>query len=291
VLPVRTPELGDTIAKEGTSAGDTVTTSGRIVGASVDESRVVLSGEVTAQRAAWSERLRTINLLEGFLHVPASARGVYPISAQGEGDTVILAGRWFEDGSRCWLWLNRARHRLYGPALAEKLAWLEAGDILHIEWAPDVVVLRMAGHDSEVQNEESRLVDLGELATLRGGLGESYRRSLQSILQDAPAGLTFVEVVKALRERQQHNMHRGTIRALLYSGGFVQKDRRWFPAPDSREGARQLREAMVETLVQEEQEEQEEQDRQTQALSPAEFRRKRIKAIHRRLEEIINSLH
>jgi hypothetical protein len=284
VLPVRTPEPEDTIAKEGTSTREAVATSRRTSAVSTDASRVVLSGEVTAQRAAWSERLRTINLLEGFLHIPASARGVYPIPARGESDTVVLAGRWFEDGSRCWLWLDRARHRLYGPALAEKLAWLEAGDMLHIEWAPDIIVLRMAGHDSDVQIEEARLVDLGELATLRGGLGESYRFSLQAILQDAPAGLTFAEVVKAIRERQHHNIHRGTIRALLYSGGFVQKDRRWFPAPDSKMGARQLREAMVETLV------QEEPDEQTQALSPADFRRKRIKAIHKRLEEIITSL-
>lgn len=101
----------------------------------------------------------------------------------------------------------------------------------------------MAGHDFEVQSEEARLVDLQELVALCGGLGESYRRSLQFILQDASPGLTFAEVVKAIRERQQHNIHRRTIRALLYNGGFVQKDRSWFPASDSKAAARQLRKA------------------------------------------------
>jgi hypothetical protein len=154
--------------------------------------------------------------------------------------------------------------------------------VLHIEWEPDVVVLRIVGHDSEVHSEESRLVDLAELAALRGGLGESYRRSLQTILQDAPEGLPFAEIVQALRERQQHEIHRGTIRALLYSGGFVSRNRRWFAAPDSEAASRQLRKAMVETLVQEEHD--------GQALSPAEFQRRRIKAIYRRLQEIIHNL-
>jgi len=58
-------------------------------------------------------------------------------------------------------------------------------------------------------------MDLQELMTLRGGLGESYRRLLQAFPQDAPAELTFAEVVKTLRERQQHNVHCGAIRKLL----------------------------------------------------------------------------
>ena len=284
VLPVRTPEAEDITTKEETSAKDAVPTSRRIAAAGVDESRVVLSGEATAPRAAWSERLRTINLLEGFLHVPASARGVYPTPALGEGDTVVLSGMWFEDGSRCWLWLDRAKHRLYGPDIAEKLEWLEAGDILRIEWTPDVVVLRITGHDEELQIEESRLVDLEELAALRGGLGESYRRSLQTILMGAPEGLTFAETVRAMRERQDHAVHRGTIRALLYNGGFLRKERRWFAAPDNASGVRQLRAAMVEMLV------ARDEDAQEQPLSPAEHARTRVKAIRTRLSSIIEIL-
>jgi len=144
--------------------------------------------------------------------------------------------------------------------------------------------MRIVGHDEEVQNEESRLVDLEELAALRGGLGESYRRSLQAILQEAPEGFTFAEIVKALRERQQHEIHRGTIRALLYSGGFIRKDHRWFPASDTRAAARQLRAALLETLVQGEQEES------TQPLSSSDHQRTRIRAIHKRLAEIVNEL-
>jgi len=61
-------------------------------------------------------------------------------------------------------------------------------------------------------------------------------------------------------------------------------DRRWFAAPDNSAGARQLREAMVEALVQEEQREQ------AHALSSAEYLRKRIEAIHGKSVEIINTL-
>lgn len=284
VLPVRTPEPEDTTTKEGTSAKDAVPTTRRIAAANIDESRVVLSGEATAPHATWSERLRTINLLEGFLHVPASARGIYPAPAPGEGDTVVLVGMWFEDGTRCWFWLDRAKHRLYGLDLAEKLTWLEAGDILHIEWTPDIIVIRITGHDNEVRSEEARLVDLEELSTLRGGVGESYRSSLQNILLNAPEGLTFAEIVQAVRDRQDHAAHRGTIRALLYSGGFIRKDQRWFAAPDNEWSARQLRAAMVETLV------QRDEGTSERPASQADFMRIRIKAIHARLSEIIREL-
>lgn len=248
------------------------------------EGRVALSGEATAPQASWAVKLRTIHLLEGFLPIPASARGVYPPPAPGENKASVLRGVWFEDNTRCWLWLDREHGRLYGPALAEKLSWLDAGDILRIEWQPDVVVLRVAGHDAEVQGEESRLVDVEELAALRGGLGESYRCSLQAILLDSPEGLTFAEVVTALRERQRHEIHRGTIRAVLYSGGFLQKNRRWFASVDSAASARQLRVALVETLV------TQVENSQEQAGSSTARTRIRVKAIHARLSSIIELL-
>ena len=285
VLPVRTPEPVDVTVKTGAAGEEAVSPSAQTSKAGDDESRVVFSDEVTATRASWSERLRTINLLEGFLHVPASARSVYPAPAPGEGEAVIVPGMWHEDGSRLWLWLDRRRHRLYGPALAERLTWLEAGDVLWIAWEPDVIVLRLAGQDPEVHREEARLVDVEKLAALRGGLGESYRRSLQTILQEAPEGLTFAEVVKAVQERQQHEIHQGTIRALLHSGGFIQRGSHWFAAPDSDAGARQLRETMVEALVHEAP-----LDREL-SFSAAEHRRARVKAIQWRLGEIIKSFH
>ncbi len=282
VMPVRTP--GNAAAEDRATPEDFDPSSGRAALSKGDENQVVLGGAATAPQATWPVKLRTINLLEGFLHVPSSARGVYPPPAPGESNMVVLRGIWFEDSAHCWLWLDREKHRLYGPDLAEKLAWLEAGDIVRVVWAPDIIVIRIAGHDEEVQGEESRLVDLEELAAMRGGLGESYRRSLQAILQEAPEGLIFAEIVKALRERQQHEIHRGTIRALLYSGGFVRKDHRWFPASDTRAAARQLRAALLETLVQGEQAES------TQPLSSSDHQRTRIRAIHKRLAEIVNVL-
>jgi hypothetical protein len=62
-------------------------------------------------------------------------------------------------------------------------------------------------------------------------------------------GLTFVHVISALYERQGHDVHRGTVRTLLYAGGFVQRNGLWFAAPQNEVGAHKLREALVETLV------------------------------------------
>jgi len=288
VMPVIMPPSQATGSREeaNSEAASSTPPSKQAIPTKTDESQVILSGEATATRATWSVHLRTVHLIEGFLHVPSSARGVYPSPVPGEESKVVVRGLWFEDGTRFWLWLDRSNNRLYGPALADRLAWLETGDIVRVEWAPDIIVLRQVGHDEQIQAEEARLVDLEELAALRGGLGESYRRSLQAILVQAPEGLTFAEVVHALCERQHHEVHHGTVRALLYNGGFIRRDHRWFAASDSEVGARQLRAALVETLVSREQE----QDGSMQPLSPADVMRKRVKAIHARLSEIISVL-
>ncbi|HYT27829.1 MAG TPA: hypothetical protein VEL72_02330, partial [Ktedonobacteraceae bacterium] len=68
----------------------------------------------------------------------------------------------------------------------------------------------------------------------------------------------------------------------LYSGGFVRKDHRWFPASDTSAAARQLRAALLETLVQGDQEEP------TQPLSSSDHQRTRVRAIHKRLAEIVS---
>ena len=73
--------------------------------------------------------------------------------------------------------------------------------------------------------------------------------------------MTFAQLVKSLRERQGHDVHRRTVRALLYAGGFVQRGGRWFAAPQNEVGARQLRTALDETLVTEEGEKIDEDDR------------------------------
>ncbi len=280
VLPVRAP-VESVEEAEGTTTFHEALPHPR-VRARADENQVIVSGQATRPEVTWSVRLRTIHLLEGYLFIPSRARVAYPPPATGEGDVIALQGRWYEDNTPHWLWLDRIHHRFFGPNLAEKLRWLNTGTILRIEWIPGVVVLRITGHDDVVQNEESRLVDLESLSTLRGGLGEPYRRSLQSILLDAPQGLTFAEIVIALRERQQHEIHRVTIHTLLYGGGFIQRNSRWFAVPNSHAGASQLRKAMVEALAQAEQGEQE--------GSPLDQRRLRIKTIQKRLEENIHSL-
>jgi len=251
----------------------------------MSENAVILRGEATAMRATWSLRLRTAHLLEGFLPIPARARNASPLPVPGEQRQTLLRGAWFDDNTHFWLWLDREKQHFHGPMLADKLAWQAAGDIVQIEWEQDVVVFRVTGHDDEVENEESRLVDLDALSTLRGGLGESYRRSLQEILSEQPEGLPFASILTALRERQHHEVHRGTIHALLSSGGFVQKERHWYAAPDSSIGMRSLRTALIETLVLQEQEKQ-----GNEGVVDATSAKVRVKAIRTRLAEIVEKL-
>jgi hypothetical protein len=232
----------------------------------------------------WAYPLRTIHLLEGFVPVPPPVRSAYPPRAVGEGDREVLRGLWYNDDESLWLWLDRVQDRLYGPDLAQKLAWLEAGNVLQGQWTPDVVVLLITGHDDEVQREESRLVDPQALKALRGGIGETYRQSIQTILAEHVEGLTCSQVVSALRERQGHDVHRGTVRALLYAGGFVQQGGRWFAAPQPEVGARKLRAALIETLVAEEGEEAGE------GSNKDERRLKRVRAIRGRLGELVGML-
>ncbi len=251
----------------------------------IGKSQEIRGRAVIPHQVGWTYPLRTIHLLEGFLPVPSIARSAYPSRAPGEGDREILRGLWYDSDEHIWLWLDRVQDRLYGPDLAHKLEWLEAGGLLHIEWTPGVVVLRIVGHDEEVQREESRLVDPQTLKTLRGGLGESYRQSIQIILSEKTEGLTFAQVVRALCERQGHDVHRGTIRTLLYAGGFEQRNGRWFAAPQNEVGARKLRAALVETLVSDEHPEQ-----VSKSATGSEQLRSKVQAIRARLAELVNIL-
>jgi hypothetical protein len=242
---------------------------------------VIQGKAVIANTESWKFPLRTIHLLEGFVPVPPNVRSAYPPRAVGEGEREVLRGLWYSDGEPLWLWLDRVQDRLYGPNLAQKLEWREAGDVLHGTWTPGVVVLRVTGHDDEVQQEESRLVDPQALRTLRGGIGETYRQSIQAILSENIGGLTFAQVVRELRERQGHDVHRGTVRTLLYAGGFVQRSGCWFAAPQSEVGARKLRLALVETLVK-----AEEDEVAGEESTEGERRLKRVRAIRARLGEL-----
>ena len=74
------------------------------------------------------------------------------------------------------------------------------------------------------------------------------------------------------------------VRALLYAGGFAQRVGRWFAAPQNEVGARKLRAALVESLVDEELEEGDEES------SEDERRLKRVRAIRGRLGELVGRL-
>ncbi len=84
-----------------------------------------------------------------------------------------------------------------------------------------------------------------------------------------------------MRERQGHDVHRGTVRTLLYAGGFVQRKGHWFAAPQNEVGARKLRAALVETLVPVEGGEE---------STEGERRRERVQAIRERLGELVKMI-
>jgi hypothetical protein len=207
-----------------------------------------LTTPVARASTRWTTALRTVNLLEGFLPVPAAARAAYPPTPRGAGRWEVLRGQWFETGESFWVWLDRERNLICGPELAERLAWREAGELFEIIWAEEGLVFRPAGVDAEVQREETRLADRETLASLRGGVGESYRQSITAALVGQPTGLTFGELLSAVRQRQGHEVHRGTLRAVLYAGGFVYEGGRWRVGSDEATGRRQLREAIVRSV-------------------------------------------
>ncbi len=256
--------------------------------ASLEGADMVLGGEATHMRASWSTTLRTINLLEGFLAIPSTARAAYPLVSPGESTQTVLAAMWTEGGQHFWLWLDRQHHRFYGPGLTEHIGFKDPGDILRITWEPDIVTIRATGvNDDLVRREETRLIDVEALKDLRSYIGESYRHSMQQILTAAPAGLTWHEVADALSQRQQHTVHRGTVLALLSHGGFVHRDTRWFAAPDSQVSAHLLHAALVETpLVPEKREAGEAGQAQTSGKES----RIRVHAVQQRLDEIYKML-
>lgn len=257
VLPVSSPVESEEMATGDMGPEAIIDDRGMLPGpvsTSLPGKNQVIQGvPIITRPVHWTQPLRTMHLLEGSIPVPLPARSAYPPRAKGEGDKQVLRGLWFDSDEQMWLWLDRTHDRLYGPDLAHQLEWLEAGDLLRIDWLPDSIVLRRAGHDDEILREEMRLVDPVELRALRGGLGESYRQSLQTILSAAPDGLTFAQVVVALRERQGHDVHRGTVRTLLYASGFRYQNGRWFAISQDKDGARRLRSALIESLETKEQ--------------------------------------
>jgi hypothetical protein len=246
--------------------------------------QIIFKGTATKSQVTWIATLLSIHLNEGFLPIPKAIRGIYPPLLPGEENISVLRGLWYDDADEIWIWLDRTHHRLYGPNLLDKIGFYSAGIKLKIDWNIDGLVLREEGHDEEVQKEETRLIDLEELKQLRGGIGEGYRQTIQTLLLAAPEGFTFKEIVIALRARQQHEVPRSTVRSILASGGFIQWRQRWYAAPDTRTGAKKLKEAQLETLVP-----QAPEGEQT-VLSHQEYVRTRVAAIQKRLQEITRML-
>jgi hypothetical protein len=246
---------------------------------------ILLSGEATSGRASWTVPLRTSNLLEGFLSIPSKARNAYPPATPGENSQIVFDAMWTKNGEHFWLWFDRLQHRFYGPGLAEKIAYEDPGDILHITWEPDIIILSATGLKNEqVQREETRLIDVEVLKELRADLGESYHRSIQNILLASPEGLSWQEIHTALLQRQQHEVHRGTVLALLYLGGFIHHDKRWFAAPDSVIGQRSLRSALIQMPMPQAEVSEEQPGNTHDSI------RMRVQAIKQRLEEISHLL-
>lgn len=202
-----------------------------------------------SELARWTAVLRTVNLLEGFIHVPSSARAAYPPRAPEQGHGQLVRGKWFDTDEDLWVWLDRRQDLLFGPDLAARLAWLDAGQRVAIQWHPDVIVFRTGAVDEAVQREETRLVDIADLAALRGGLGENYRQSLVAILRAHPEGLPFAAVVVAVRERQGHVVHGGTVRAVLHAADFPYHDGRWHAPADEVRSRRQFSTALLQSLM------------------------------------------
>jgi hypothetical protein len=209
------------------------------------ESLVPQSNTMVASSASWIQTLRTVHLVHGFLPIPSNAWAAIPPRAHGVGTWEVVPGKWFESDETIWLWLDRDSRRLCGTQLEALLAWRDTGERLRVTWTAEVVVLKLEGIDPDVHQEESRLVDPTALAALRGGIGESYRQSIAIVLAEHPEGLAFREVVSAVRLRQQHTVHPGSLRAVLHAGGFESRNGLWYAGEDPRAGARRLRRAMA----------------------------------------------
>ncbi|HEX6479071.1 MAG TPA: hypothetical protein VF043_09520 [Ktedonobacteraceae bacterium] len=109
------------------------------------------------------------------------------------------------------------------------------------------------------------------------------------MLSEKSEGLTFAQVVSALRERQGHDVPRNTVSALLYAGGFIQHHGLWFAAPQSEQGGRKLRAALAETLVPIEEAGQT-QTSEAEVTTTTERQHRRVQAIKARLIELVNML-
>jgi hypothetical protein len=212
-----------------------------------EESSVV--SQQTPEKKSWQITLLTLHLNEGYIPIPPQMRGFYPRDKNKE--TVYpLPGIWFSDASEMIVWLDLEHHRLYGPDIIDQFAFLEAGTILGIFWSNAGLTFRIIGQDPDVFEEETRLIDLTELAQVRSTQLESYRSSLRFLLTTAPQGKAFSELYLELCQRQQHKPSRSTIRAILSSSpefSFDRTEKKWktLVSVSEEAGAKALRKVVV----------------------------------------------
>jgi len=197
----------------------------------------------------WRVILRAHHINEGTLPVPTQARPLYPY-ARKLAVIVAIPGLWFADEQFMTVWLDRTKNRLFGQDIQNQFAFLEAGEILEVEWTTVSLVFRTLGVDSNVAEEEARLIDLAYLSQLRSSALESYRMSLRAIMNADQKTLSFQELYEELCHRQRHKPNRSTIRAILSSSPefvFIGEEQKWMLNPEvaSEVGARLLRRSIT----------------------------------------------
>ncbi len=197
----------------------------------------------------WRVTLRTCHINEGAMPVPTQARPFYP-HARKLARMIALPGLWFTDGSDMTVWLDKVKHQLFGLDLQDQFAFLEAGEMLEVEWTPVGLVFRTLGIDPKVADEESRLIDLTHLSQLRSATLESYRVSLRAILGEQNKALSFEALYEELCNRQQHKPNRATVRTILSSSPefvFVKAEGKWTFNPEvaSEAGAKLVRRTVM----------------------------------------------
>jgi hypothetical protein len=181
------------------------------------------------KQVRWQIALRTCHINEASIPVPKQARVFYP-HALKLADVVAIPGLWFTDGSDMTVWLDRKNHQLFGPDLEEQFACIEAGTILDIQWSVSGLLLYTSGIDTQVAEEEIRLIDLTSLSEQRSHALESYRASLRVILSESDNPLYFQDLYEQLCVRQQHKPNSSTIRTILSSSPefvFDEAKKKW----------------------------------------------------------------
>ena len=197
----------------------------------------------------WKVTLRTVHINEGYLSIPTKARVSYP-RAKKLSSIVAIPSIWFVDASQMIVWLDTEKHQLYGPDLQDQFAFVGAGTVLEILWTKSGITFNTVGVDTNVAEEEVRLVDLTELTHVRSATLESYRTSLRAIMAPPHTEWSFLELYNELCSRQQHKPNRSTIRSILSSSPefvFVRAEKKWRLHADitPEAGARALRKATL----------------------------------------------